>query len=184
MSLRILDPRFLTIATALLFGAAALHADPGAPTPTPPTKKSTPEGPSAKTDGARKTKNIPASLARVTHHSRNFRGWSKYCWFPRYQCYGYFNASQRMWFYYYEPFARFLPVRYLTMYPPTTVGIGPVTTRLPLRVPATGAPPLPCRPARDHPRDSRLSFRCPPRLPRRRPRRRMTSTFALRAAVP
>ena len=123
MFLRILDPRFLTMAAALFLGAATIHAEPGTPVPNspPPTKKSS-------VDGPKKSRTIPANLARVTHHPRNFRGWSKYCWFPRYQCYGYYNASQRMWFYYYEPFARFLPIRYLTTYPPTTVGIGPVTT--------------------------------------------------------
>ncbi|HEX3314584.1 MAG TPA: hypothetical protein VHR72_06805 [Gemmataceae bacterium] len=127
---RIFDPRLLTMAVALLIGAATLQAEPGAPTPNSPhpTKKSAADRPSTKTKNARKTKNVPAKLARVTHHSRNYRGWSKFCWFPRYQCYGYYSASQRMWFYYYEPFARFLPTRYLSTYPPTTVGNGPVTT--------------------------------------------------------
>ena len=127
MFFRIFDPRVLTVAATLLFGAAALHAEPGTGTPTPPTKKASPDAPATKTDGAKKTKTLPARLAHVTNHGRNFRGWSNYCWFPRYRCYGYCNASQRMWFYYYEPFATFLPVRYLSTYPPSTVGIGPVS---------------------------------------------------------
>ena len=127
---RIFDPRLLTMAAVLLIGAATLQAEPGAPTPNspPPTKKSAADRPSTKTKNARKTKNIrPISLGSPTIPAIIAAGASP-AGSRAYQCYGYYNASQRMWFYYYEPFARFLPTRYLATYPPTTAGLGPVTT--------------------------------------------------------
>jgi hypothetical protein len=77
--------------------------------------------------------------ARAVYHVRDYRAWSSYCWFPQYRCYGYYSSIDGLWFYWYAPLNRFLPVSYMVQYPPAAIGIGPVS-------PVAGTPGLPGAP--------------------------------------
>jgi hypothetical protein len=73
------------------------------------------------------------------HHSlhRDYRGWSRFCWMPRFRCYGYYCPQSRGWFYLYERGNCFLPVSCLNTYAPTPVAAPPAT------LPMGGDIPLP-----------------------------------------
>ena len=60
----------------------------------------------------------------VNFRVRDYRGWTSYCYFSSYRCYGYCDAG--VWYYWYEPMARFLPVSYMSAYPPINTGFVPV----------------------------------------------------------
>src|SRR6202035_4559245 len=62
-----------------------------------------------------------------------------YCWFPQYRCYGYYSTVDGVWFYWYAPLNRFLPVSYMALYPPTAIGVAPIS-------PVAGSPGLPGTP--------------------------------------
>jgi hypothetical protein len=97
------------------------------------------------------TKSLPQRLAR-TSYGHEFRGWTAYCFFKKYQCYGYYSPARRLWFYWYAPFNRFLPISYLTIYPPTNIGVAPVGPAVgdqPALPP--GATPAPTQPPMDTP---------------------------------
>jgi hypothetical protein len=59
------------------------------------------------------------------YFGRDYRNWSRYCWFPRYNCYGYCCPSDGVWFYWCEEQGRYLPISELANYPPTTTGQAP-----------------------------------------------------------
>jgi hypothetical protein len=66
-----------------------------------------------------------SSSVHINFRARDFRGWSSYCYLPQSRCYGYY--CEGMWFYWYEPMAQFLPISYITLYPPINTGFVPVT---------------------------------------------------------
>jgi hypothetical protein len=75
------------------------------------------------------------------YYPRYYRGWSRYCWFPRYRCYGYYSPTDSCWYYWYAPNNCFVPVQYITTFVPTPV---PVTTTMPVSpVPGPYAPGMP-----------------------------------------
>ena len=56
------------------------------------------------------------------HHGtgkpRNWNSWSRYCWFPAYNCYGYFCSCDNTWYYWYGPSDCFLPISDMPNFPP------------------------------------------------------------------
>ncbi len=76
----------------------------------------------------------------VPVHVRGYRGWASRCWFPGYRCYGYYGGDDQLWYYWYEPFAEYLPITYMSIYPPTA-GIAPPMTGVPMAMPASPALP-------------------------------------------
>ena len=75
----------------------------------------------------------------VPVHVRGYAGWSSRCWFPGYRTYGYYCGADQAWYYWYAPLNEYLPVAYMSIYPPTPVGYAPVGM-----VPVTpGLPALP-----------------------------------------
>ena len=60
-----------------------------------------------------------------TFRARGYRGWASRCWFPSYRCYGYYCGADQLWYYWYAPLNQYLPITYMSVYPPT-VGIAPV----------------------------------------------------------
>ena len=113
----IFQTRSLVLTAALLLGTATANAQT---TPKPPTK----------TESTKTTLRIPGNLQK----SRNFHDWKSYCYFRRYHCYGYYNAASRLWFYWYQPFNRYLPISYMSTYPPVNIGQIPVPA-----IPSTGS---------------------------------------------
>ena len=53
------------------------------------------------------------------YHNHDYRGWSRYGWFPQYRCYGYYCSDSSSWFYWYGPYNRYLPVSRISELPPT-----------------------------------------------------------------
>jgi hypothetical protein len=78
----------------------------------------------------------------VRIHERRYRGWTSRCWFAGYRTYGYYCGTDQSWYYWYAPYNEYLPVSYMSAYPPTAVAIVP-TNVIPINaVPAT-SPGLP-----------------------------------------
>jgi hypothetical protein len=94
--------------------------------------------------------------------------WNHFCWFGSFGCCGYYCPIESCWFYWYEPFYCYLPVRYIEIYRPVQVapvqqivnvntntnvndinGAAPVQTGIPALppgasdVPAGFTPPIP-----------------------------------------
>ena len=65
-------------------------------------------------------------------HVRGYRGWISRCWFPSIGCYGYYCGADQTWYYWYAPFDEYLPISYMSMYPPTPMGVAPANV-----IPAT-----------------------------------------------
>jgi hypothetical protein len=63
--------------------------------------------------------------AHVQFHVRGYRGWVSRCWFPSYGCYGYYCGAEQLWYYWYAPLNEYLPISYMSVYPPTQ-GLAPV----------------------------------------------------------
>ncbi len=77
--------------------------------------------------------------AHASFHVRGYRGWTSRCWFPSYSSYGYYCAADQLWYYWYAPLNEYLPISYMSTYPPTQFGVAPVGV-----VPVTpGMPALP-----------------------------------------
>jgi hypothetical protein len=53
--------------------------------------------------------------------SRSYNGWSRYCWFPSYGCYGYYCPTDYSWYFYSGTYACYLPVTYINTIAPTPV---------------------------------------------------------------
>jgi len=49
---------------------------------------------------------------------RGYNGWTRYSWFPGYRCYGYYSPDDSLWYYWYGPGNRYLPVSEMASYPP------------------------------------------------------------------
>jgi hypothetical protein len=75
----------------------------------------------------------------VHFHVRGYRGWVSRCWFPGYRCYGYYCGEDQAWYYWYAPLNEYLPISYMSIYPPTPGGVAPVGV-VPV---AAGMPALP-----------------------------------------
>src|SRR5262245_46549639 len=84
------------------------------------------------------TQKIGKAKTKAVFHLRDFRGFTSYCYLPRYRCYAYFSPADGLWFYWYQPSARFLPTAYLAYYPPVLPGLAQGTPPLPGTT--TGAP--------------------------------------------
>jgi hypothetical protein len=69
---------------------------------------------------------------------RGYRGWVSRCWFPSYGSYGYYCGADQLWYYWYAPLNEYLPISYMSVYPPTP-GAAPVGV---MQV-APGMPALP-----------------------------------------
>src|SRR5690348_8542635 len=49
---------------------------------------------------------------RASHshfYRSSYRGWSSYCWFPRYRCYGYYCPTASCWYYWYPQYNCYMP---------------------------------------------------------------------------
>jgi hypothetical protein len=64
--------------------------------------------------------------AHVPFHVRGYGGWVSRCWFPGYRCYGYYCGADQAWYYWYAPLNEYLPISYMSIYPPTPFGVAPV----------------------------------------------------------
>ncbi len=56
---------------------------------------------------------------RVTCIRKEYNGWTKKCWFPKYRCHGYYSPHLRKWFYYYAKKELFVPVEHIDVLKPT-----------------------------------------------------------------
>jgi hypothetical protein len=54
-------------------------------------------------------------------YGREYRGWSRYCWFPQYRCYGYYCPTRTCWYYYSTTYTCYVPCTYMTTLAPTAV---------------------------------------------------------------
>jgi hypothetical protein len=82
----------------------------------------------------------------VPVHVRGYGGWVSRCWFPGYRTYGYYCGTDQVWYYWYAPLDEYLPISYMSIYPPTPVGVAPVgvvpvTPGLPVTMPMSPALP-------------------------------------------
>jgi hypothetical protein len=76
----------------------------------------------------------PGHHYRGSYYLRDYDGFTTRCWFPQYQCYGYYCPADGAWYYWYEPMGRYQPVTLLSAYPPPLAA--PIA-------PVTGTPALP-----------------------------------------
>jgi len=88
------------------------------------------------------TSSHPSNVnVHYTYFPRGYCSWRNYCWFGSYRCYGYFTDG--CWFYWCETLGGFMPISYMTLYPPTTMGTVPPSTGVaPAGVLPTGAAPI------------------------------------------
>jgi hypothetical protein len=54
-------------------------------------------------------------------YSRSYTGWSRYCWFPGYRCYGYYCPTDYCWYFYSPTNSCYVPVTYLGQVAPEVV---------------------------------------------------------------
>ena len=81
---------------------------------------------------------VHGPAAHHQFHKRGYHGWVSRCWFPSFGCYGYYCGTEQIWYYWYAPLNEYLPITYMSMYPPTA-GVAPVSV---VQV-APGMPALP-----------------------------------------
>ena len=79
---------------------------------------------------------------------RDYEGFTTRCWFPQYQCYGYFCPADGNWYFWADSQARYLPISLLAQFPPTRIVLtGPIAPgALPLGATPVG-PVSPVAPA-------------------------------------
>jgi hypothetical protein len=77
----------------------------------------------------------------VPVHVRGYSGWTSRCWLPNYRTYGYYCGADQLWYYWYAPLNQYLPITYMSIYPPTPLGVAPVTTGIPVTMPMSPALP-------------------------------------------
>jgi hypothetical protein len=69
-----------------------------------------------------------------------YRDWAYRCWFPFYRTYGYYSGPDQVWYYWYAPFGEYLPITYMSIYPPTPatapVGVVPSAPSAPVALPS------------------------------------------------
>lgn len=80
-----------------------------------------------------------------SHYYRSsYRGWSSYCWYPRYGCYGYYCPTQSCWYYWYPQSNCYLPVTYLPTFTPTPLSANAnQNTNVNTNISVAGGPALP-----------------------------------------
>jgi hypothetical protein len=80
--------------------------------------------------GSHVSHNSGSSYRTFNSHGRNFSfrtydrgysGWSRYCWFPSYSCYGYYSPTDSSWYYYSGQYSCYMPVSYMSTFAPATV---------------------------------------------------------------
>jgi hypothetical protein len=59
---------------------------------------------------------------RANAYVRGYRGFRNYCYYPAYHCYLFFDPATRQWYFWSDRTGQFLPVNYITAYPPLTSG--------------------------------------------------------------
>jgi hypothetical protein len=69
---------------------------------------------------------IHGHSVNVSVRLHGYHGWSSRCWFPTYNTYGYYCGEDATWYYWYAPFNEYLPISYMSIYPPT-MAVAPVT---------------------------------------------------------
>jgi hypothetical protein len=77
----------------------------------------------------------------VPVHVRGYNGWGWRCWFPGYRTYGYYSGADQAWYYWYAPLNQYLPITYMSIYPPTPAGFAPVMPGQPVMPPMSPALP-------------------------------------------
>jgi hypothetical protein len=94
---------------------------------------------------AHRTLVVRGHSVNVPFHVRGYGGWGSRCWFPSYRSYGYYCDTDQLWYYWYAPLNEYLPITYMSIYPPTQVvapvGIVSVTPGLPVTLPMSSALP-------------------------------------------
>jgi hypothetical protein len=51
-------------------------------------------------------------------YGHDYRGWSQYCWMPRYNCYGYYCQDRSCWYYYSGQLQCYVPISYVSTFAP------------------------------------------------------------------
>ena len=120
----------LTAVFSLFLSSAAANAGKpsgGTPRPTPqPVKASQPVKTSTKFSSPVGMKTASGQKFQGgNHHSRDFHGWSRSCYFPAYACSGYYDPTTDTWYYWYQPGNCYLPVTDMGTYPPVNDGSDP-----------------------------------------------------------
>jgi hypothetical protein len=54
---------------------------------------------------------------------RDYDGFTTRCYFPQYQCYGYFCPADGNWYFWCDSQARYLPISLLAQFPPTRIAL-------------------------------------------------------------
>jgi hypothetical protein len=98
------------------------------------------------TDHAHRTLLVYGRSVHVPVHGRGYGGWASRCWLPSYRTYGYYSGAEQVWYYWYAPLNEYLPITYMSVYPPTPmgvapVGLSPVTPGLPAALPMSSELP-------------------------------------------
>jgi hypothetical protein len=94
----------------------------------------------------------------VQFHHRTYHGWNRYCWFPEYGCYGFYDPNCGCWYYWYEPAGQFQLVEAMATNVPTTSGaslLPPGAVNLPTPAPTNTNSTTPVT----------VTFPTPPALP-------------------
>jgi len=55
-----------------------------------------------------------------SYRHRDYHGWTRYCWFADYGCYGYYCPEDAVWYYWYGPRNCYLPVSEMAVYVPVS----------------------------------------------------------------
>jgi hypothetical protein len=95
----------------------------------------------------------------VRYYPRYYHGWTRYCWFPTYRCYGYYCPDDCCWYFWSPQYGCFMPVTYISTFGPVPVNVNvnfsstvPVSPGLPPggapglppdAIPYSGTPPMP-----------------------------------------
>jgi hypothetical protein len=57
------------------------------------------------------------------HYNSSYKGWSHYCWFPKYSCYGYYCSTQSCWYCYCPQYSCYVPYSYVPTFTPQAVNL-------------------------------------------------------------
>jgi hypothetical protein len=85
---------------------------------------------SSSSSSGSKTVQLQKTVSKTPQHSQtlvlrhlHYRGWTQFCWYPRFGCYCCYCPTACEWFYYYQPSACYLPISQVAQFPPTTVNV-------------------------------------------------------------
>ena len=82
------------------------------------------------------TRTIHSNNLHSSFRASSYCGWNSYCWFGQCRCYGCYCPSAQCWYYWYAPMQCYLPISYMTIYPPTPFGAPG------MGIPGIGVPPI------------------------------------------